>query len=160
MTSLIRPLAPTVFAVLATAGALDAGSRPQVEIAARARGAERVVVAQVAGVDARFERNRFGDELIVSRVVLQVQETLKGRPLRAVSLDLEGGTVGDVTLHVSDLPALAPGDRAVFFLDRGRADAHVPHLRGQGILRLDDTDGVEGSTLTLEAIRQMVQEVR
>ena len=154
-----RLLSACALAVASAGVALTAGSQRPVEIPNRIRGAERVVVAQVGRVDARYQRNRFGDELIVSRVLLQVRETIKGSLERAVSLELEGGTVGEVTMRVSDLPELEPGERAVFFLDRGQADLHLPHLRGQGILKLDDMDRVEGTSLTLDMIRRMAQTV-
>lgn len=160
MTSVPRLLSVCTLALATTGVALHAGSHLPVDIPDRIRGAERVVVAQVARLDARYERNRFGDELIVSRVLLRVHETLKGTPAPTLSLSLEGGTVDDVTMRVSDLPGLEPGERAVFFLDRGQAGLHVPHLRGQGILKLDDMDRVEGASLTLDAIRVMAGRVQ
>jgi hypothetical protein len=72
-------------------------------------------------------------------------------------MELEGGTVGEVTLRVTDLEPLETGDCAVFFLDRGQADLHVPHLRGQGILKLDDLNRVKGTSLTLDMIREMAR---
>jgi hypothetical protein len=119
------------------------------------------VVASVQDVSAHFARNSFGDQLIVSRVLLQLEENLKGSSAEPMlSVDVEGGTIGDLTLHVSDLPALRPGERAVFFLER-TGDGHlVPHLRGLGILKLTDQNSVRGSTLTLASVRQMVRAVR
>jgi hypothetical protein len=155
-----RLLSACALAVASAGVALNAGSQRPVEIPDRIRGAERVVVAQVARRDARYQRNQFGDELIVSRVVLQVHEMIKGTPARVINLELEGGTVDDVTMHVSDLPGLEPGERGVFFLDQGEADLHVPHLRGQGILKLDEMDRVDGSSLTLDMIREMARQAR
>ena len=54
-----------------------------------------------------------------------------------MSLDLEGGTLDGFTLRVSSLPTLVPGERAVFFLDGGNGGYHA-HLKGQGILKLDE----------------------
>lgn len=150
-----RLLSLCALAVMTTSAALHAGSQRPVEIPDRIRGSERVVVAQVDRIDAHYQRNHYGDELIVSRVVLHVGEALKGSRAPLVTLLLEGGTVGDVTMRVSDLPELEPGERAVFFLERGEADLHVPHLRGQGILKLDDMDRVKGTSLTLDMIRRM-----
>ena len=53
---------------------------PPVDVASRARGAGKVVVARIVDVRAQFETNRFGDQLIVSHAVLEVLETLKGAP--------------------------------------------------------------------------------
>jgi hypothetical protein len=73
---------------------------------------------------------------------------------------VEGGTVGDLTLKVSDMPALNSGDRAVFFLDddgNGNGN-HIPHDRGRGVLKLTEADRVEGTTLTLDAVREQIRE--
>jgi len=130
---------------------------PPVDVAVRARGASRIVVGRVVDVHAQFETNKFGDQLIVSSALVEVLETLKGNPAATVRVSVEGGTVGDLTLKVSDLPAMYTGDRAVFFLDQGAGDNHVPHLRGRGILKLADSDRIEGSTLTLAELRQQVR---
>ena len=154
----IRRLIITVMAVVVAvlaAPALRAASQRPVALPERFRGADHAVVARVASAVARFERNKWGDQLIVTRLQLQVDEALKGAPAAFVDLDVEGGTVGTLTLEVSDLPSLREGDRAVFFLKRSaNTGAFLPHLRGQGILRLDNRDRVPGSSLTLEAIRQ------
>jgi hypothetical protein len=137
------------------AGFLAVGdaSAQSASLEARIAGAERVVVATAVSVDARWEENAHGDRLIVSRFLLEVSETLKGGAARAVWLDLEGGTLDGLTLRVSSLPRLQPGERAVFFLEPGPGEAFEPYLRGQGILRLDDRDMVRGTNLPLRDIR-------
>jgi hypothetical protein len=129
---------------------------PPVDIASRAKGAGRVVVARVLDVRSQFATNRFGDQLIVSTAMLEVAETLKGTPVAMLELEFEGGTVGDLTMKVSDLPSLAAGERAVFFLDEGTGNALVPHNRGRGILKLSQNDRVEQGTVTLADVRRQV----
>jgi hypothetical protein len=141
--------------VAAIAPALYASGQP-VAIQERARGAAKIVVATVAATNARYERNEFGDELIVTHAQLAVEEAIKGSG-EDVTLALEGGTVDGITLRVSDLPALAKGERAVFFLKAGRNGEAEPHLRGQGILKLDDRNRVRGSELTLDDVRRMAR---
>lgn len=153
-----RLLAACALTVVGAVVGLDAGSQRPVEVPDRFRGAERVVVASVAHVDAHYQRNHHGDELIVSHLLLQVHETLKGSHMPVLTLELEGGSVGDVTMRVSDLPELEVGERGVFFLERGEGKMHLPHLRGQGILTLDEADRVPGTSLTLDAIRGMAQD--
>jgi hypothetical protein len=120
----------------------------------RIAGAQRVVVASAKSIDARWRENTYGDRVIVSRVLLDVEETLKGSAAgNAIWMDLEGGTLDGFTLRVSDLPDLRPGERAVFFLDQGVNGVATPHLRGQGILKLDSDNVVAGSSLRLDAIR-------
>jgi hypothetical protein len=120
----------------------------------RFAGAEQVVVAEAQSVSGVWRQNDHGDRIIVSRVLLQVAETLKGAGARQIWLEIEGGTVDGVTLEVSSLPQLKQGDRAVFFLN-GDRDVHRPFLKGQGILTLDDNEMVTGSSLHLNTIRRM-----
>ena len=137
-------------------GQLSASGLP-VPIPDRARGAERVVVARIADLHATFETNEFGDQLIVSHVKLEVEESLKGRAEPLVDIDVLGGTVGDLTLEVSTLPRLTRGERAVFFLARDKHTGKlVPHLRGQGILKLESDNRVKRSSLDLPTIKQLV----
>ena len=139
-------------ALLAVARAAAAQERP-VPLQARARGAERVVVGRVASVDAAWQVNDFGDRLIMSVVRVTVDETLKGQAQQTVDVEVEGGTIGELTLRVSDLTTFRPGERAVFYLARSRRGTLVPYLRGQGLLKLDGANRVAGSSTTLEQIR-------
>ena len=141
----------------ATAAAQEGAPIPLVE---RARGAERIILGQVASVSPVWRVNEFGDRLIVSIVRVTVDETLKGNPEANVDIEVEGGTIEGVTLHVSDLQSFAPGDRAIFYLSRSASGAMVPHLRGQGTLRLDRSNRVPNSSLTLDEIRRTVAEAR
>jgi hypothetical protein len=125
-----------------------------VPLAERTRGAERVVVGQVASVAPVWRVNEFGDRLIVSVVRVTVNETLKGPVQPTVDVEVEGGTIGGVTLRVSDQESFVPGERAVFYLKRNAQGGFVPHLRGQGMLKLDRSDRVPGSSLTLDVIRR------
>jgi len=140
--------------LLCTPIAAIADSQPrQIDIPTRMNGAQRVVVATADAVQAQWRQNAYGDRLIVSTFRLRVEETLKGASAPAALMEVEGGTLGGMTLRVSDMPELKPGDRAVFFLDRVDAPVQVPHLRGLGILLLD-ADQVRGTTMTLQDIRR------
>jgi hypothetical protein len=136
------------------APSLAASGVQPTSIQERARGAARVIVATVADTTARYERNEFGDELIVTYAHLAIEEAVKG-PAGPVTLTIEGGTVDGITLRVSDLPSLRKGERAVFFLSPGRNGEFQPHLRGQGILKLDSGNRVAGTGLTLDEIRRL-----
>jgi len=117
-------------------------------LAARFEGAERVVVGSVAGLRSGFGTNEHGDRLILTRVTLEVRETLRGEARRTATFEMEGGSVGEVTLEVSDMPTLAAGERGVFALRRSAAGIWVPNRRGLGILR--------GPGLDLERVRRVV----
>lgn len=144
--------------LLASARAIKANQTPgsAVPLSERARGAERVVVGRVTSAAPAWQVNEFGDRLIVSVVRVVVNETLKGQVTPTVDVEIEGGTIGDLTLHVSDQTQLSTGERAVFYLRRNPRGSFVPHLRGQGVLKLDASNRVPGSSLTLEDIRREV----
>jgi hypothetical protein len=144
-----------LLACLGVTAPLNAQNSPASPLAARTQAATRVVVAQVRDVQSRFATNRFGDQLIVSDVVLDVTETLKGPAAATMRVAVEGGTVGDLTLKVSDLPSFKPGDRAVFFLNPADGTL-VPHDRGRGVLKVAPNGLIEGSTVTLEQVRREV----
>ena len=151
------------FAVIAvifpifSSGAGASGGRA-VPLEERAQGASQIVVATVTSVTPRWAVNEFGDRLIVSRLSLRVVETLKGAAAASLSMDIEGGTLDGLTLRVSTLPALEPGNRAVFYLDAMAGGAYRPHLAGLGILELDDADVVRGSSLRLDTVRASVRQ--
>ncbi len=131
-----------------------------VPLSERASGAERVVVGRVTTVNPAWRGNDFGDRLIVSVLRVAVDETLKGNAQSTVDVEVEGGTIGALTLRVSDQEPITAGDRGVFYLSRSARGTLVPHLRGQGFLRLDRTDRVPNSRLTLDEIRRTVAAAR
>src|SRR4051794_41134415 len=131
--------------------------RADVPSAERARTAEQVVVGHVSAVTPTWRDNDFGDRLIVSVVHVVVEETLKGSAPSALDVEVEGGTIGSLTLHVSDIEPLARGDRAVFYLQHNRRGGLIPHLRGLGLQRLDGANHVRGSSVTLDQVRRDVR---
>ena len=143
-------------AAIGAAVTLHADSHVAVSLEDRARGAEQVVRGRVLDVSSAFQRNEFGDNLIVSTVRLGVGEVLKGQGGMTLDILVEGGSVGELTLRVSDQPVLQSGDEGVFFLVRNRSGALVPYLRGQGFLRLDAAGRVSGTTTSYESLRQAV----
>jgi len=142
------------------AAVLVAQTSVPVPLVERARGAAQVVVGRVTAVNPVWQVNEFGDRLIVSVVRVAVDETLKGAAQGAVDVEVEGGTIGGLTLHVSDEESFVPGDRAVFYLQRNVRGTLVPHLRGQGTLKLDRNSRVPNSSLTLDEIRRTVASAR
>jgi hypothetical protein len=136
-------------------------SRGRAEIAQRVRGAKKTLIGNVIAVRSRFERNQFGDQLIVSRVSVAVEEFLDGGAgERSAEVDVEGGTVGGLTLHVAHQVSLKPGDRAVLMLDAGPAGAYVPHHKGLGVMRVERDGRIAGTTLTLDDVRAAARAAR
>ena len=113
-------------------------------------------MASVAETHANYQRNQFGDNLIVTHARLVVEEAIKGGG-GPVTLTIDGGTIDGITLHVSSLPLLGRGERAVFFLTAGANGEFAPYLRGQGILKLDANNRVQGTNLGLDDVRRMAQ---
>jgi hypothetical protein len=145
--------------VFLTVTSASASLDPPVDVGQQAKGAKKVVVATVTDVNAAFGENEFGDRLILSQVTLRVDETMKGAHEPSVVLSVEGGTVGDLTLTVSDMPKMERGERAVLFLDEAQANrgGHVPRGRGAGVLKLDADDRVAGTAVSLDDVRKAVK---
>src|SRR5215213_9030677 len=102
----------TIAFCLATVAATTAvgSSQIPVPLTERTRGAERVVVGRVASVTPEWQVNEYGDRLIVSVVRVDVSETLKGDAAPTVDVEVEGGTIGTLTLRVSDQLSFTPGE--------------------------------------------------
>jgi hypothetical protein len=128
-----------------------------VPVTERARGADEVVVGQVSSVTSVWRDNDFGDRLITSIVHVVVAETLKGAFRQSVDVEVEGGTIGTLTLRVSDLETFVPGDRAVFYLIHNRRGGLVPHRRGLGVQKIDRAGRISGSSVTLDQVRRDVR---
>ena len=140
-----------------TVTSASASFDPSVDVAKQAKGAKKVVLATVTDVNAEFGENEFGDRLIFSQVTLRVDETMKGAHEPSVVLSVEGGTVGELTLTVSDMPRMERGQRAVVFLAESNRGGNVPHGRGAGVLKLNDDDRVAGTSVSLDDVRKAVK---
>lgn len=82
--------------------------------------APAIVVATVESRRAEYEY--YGSSrLIITKVTLRVEESIKGSLPRTVVVEVLGGTLGDQTLHVSHVPEFRVGDRDVLFL------SNAPH---------------------------------
>jgi hypothetical protein len=155
----LRGCARAAFLVCSVAclSVTPAYAQRQVPHGERARGAEQVVVGRVSSVTAVWRTNDFGDRLITSIVHVIVDETLKGASQRSVDVEVEGGTIGDLSLRVSDLDTFAPGERALFYLEHSRRGTLVPHLRGLGLQKIDQSDRIRGTSTTLDQVRSEVR---
>lgn len=129
----------------------------RLDVAEKSRGSERVVLGTVTDVTSEFGENDHGDRLILSRVTVRVDETMKGVHEGAVVVTLEGGTVGDLKLVVSDMPTLERGNRAVMFLTNSPAGEHKPYGRGSGVVEIGPDGNALESDLTVDGIRAAVK---
>lgn len=77
-----------------------------------------IVVGTVADVSGYFDVNEWGDELVFSRVEVEVEKNLKGKAERVVVFSVEGGQIGDLTLKVSESPSFNRGEKIKLYLKR------------------------------------------
>jgi hypothetical protein len=97
--------------------------------------AERVVVAEVLSVSARWDSEH---RSIYSTVELAVAERWKGDAGAHLTVVQLGGEVDGVTMRVHGLPAFTAGERAVLFLQGPAVAAQLVGLgQGKRIVRFD-----------------------
>ena len=156
----MKRFALLVVLVCLSAGGTSASVDSAADVPARAKGATRVVIGTVVDVRARFDTSEWGDQLIVTDAVVGVDENLKGSFSSSVVVTVEGGSVGGLTLEVSDMPSLKKGERAVFFLENARNGGLKPNGRGHGVLKIDDSDRIVGSNMTVDDVKRIVRDAR
>jgi hypothetical protein len=126
------------------------------------------VVGRVEKVSSRWEEWDGVGRLIVTRCSVIVEESLGGRGAARggaeITVEVPGGTVGDLTLVVSDAPALVEGERAVFFLveDAPRACHRVYGLESgklplRGHRIVGNPGLVSGPISSLDEVRRAVK---
>jgi len=152
--TLPRVVLLTVVALTAATVTAHSASRREVPLDERVRGAERIIAGHVMMVKSEFTTNEFGDRLIVTRTRVVVSEVLKGRVTSStMEVDLEGGTVGQLRLQVSDMPEVRPGDHVVLMLRESPMGRQVPSMRGQGVFKFNRQGRDDEQGITLEDIR-------
>jgi hypothetical protein len=107
----------TLIATLLAAGAVasPAFAQDTLTIDEMITAAPSIVVATVAS--RRAEEEFYGSSrLIITKVTLNIEQNIKGSSPRQLVVEVLGGTIGDVTLHVSHVPEFHVGDRDVLFL--------------------------------------------
>jgi hypothetical protein len=121
------------------------------------RKAHTIVVGKVTGSRTYWSADR---KYILTDYTLDVNESLKGRPGRSLSITTVGGKVGDLELYVSGMPAFQKGEDTVVFIEQSGAYQTVVGL-GQGkftvtngevanrVVGLSFPDGRPGNSLKL-----------
>jgi hypothetical protein len=98
-------------AVLARATSVEPPDFP-----ALVRNADAIYRGYVTAVESRRVDPPGGRPLIRTYVTFAVERTLKGAEHTEIVLDFLGGTVGDLTLEVSDMPVFTVGDHNLVFV--------------------------------------------
>jgi hypothetical protein len=119
--------------------------------------ADEVVVGEVVGSSAHFERN-----LIVTVTRVRVGEGLKGRPPRELELVQPGGTAVHprlgvpVIMQASSFTAMEPGEQVVLLLER-RAGRRllVGAQQGKLVVAPDEESGAPAVAVGPKRLRSM-----
>jgi hypothetical protein len=84
--------------------------------------ADLIFTGQVTSQHSEW-RNTGGQKSIVTLVSFRVQAVHKGSADSVVTLQFLGGTIGDTTLDVSEMPKFKQGERVVLFVEKNGASA-------------------------------------
>lgn len=155
-----RAVVCTTILLSALGGVLSADTAVPTDLATRLRGASRTVVGSVARLEPRMVRTPRGDELIVTRTWVRVEEALKGRADTYLAVDVEGGTFGDISMRASDITPLAVGERAVLLVEPTADGGWRLYRRGLGLLRLTPDNRVRDLGVSLAELRRVAAEVK
>ena len=130
------------FALLFLAAAFD--SRATTVIAPRFETlvdrAELIFTGQVTSQRTEW-RNNGGQKSIVTLVSFVVRQVHKGHAESIVTLQFLGGSIGDVSLEVADMPKFKAGERVILFVE-GNGSAASPVIgffHGRFSLRPDES---------------------
>lgn len=80
--------------------------------------ATHILMGKVENVDSFFGVNERGDQIILSHVRVKALKWIKGDHASFVEFVVEGGSVGDLALKVSDIPEFEKGQRLRLLLKR------------------------------------------
>jgi predicted Zn-dependent protease len=80
--------------------------------------ATHILLGKVDNVESFFGVNERGDQIILSRVKVKALKWIKGDRSDYVDFIVEGGSVGDLALGVSDIPEFEKGQKMRLLLKR------------------------------------------
>lgn len=148
MRSLAIACALVALALLVPSGARSADDALIAKLTTDLQAATTVVVGVVRG----SRPVRGANDFITSTHTVQRTRVLKGvHAAGYLTITIPGGTVGDLTMGVSYLPALQPGDKVLLLLDA------AGKLRpGQTVYRLTATDNLEHSSVSLATVQGLI----
>lgn len=119
--------------------------------------AQTILQGRVTSGRSEFVTRPDGSRTIVTRYMLQVDESLKGTAPASQELVIDGGTVDGLTLKVSDMPPLAVGEELIVFGNQ-TAEGFRPYGRQSGLLRVEQNSRlVRGRSLSVDDVRARIQ---
>ncbi|MDN7025302.1 hypothetical protein FGU65_10425 [Methanoculleus sp. FWC-SCC1] len=100
--------------------------------------ADSVVIGTVVATESRWNADR---TLIQTYVTIQVdQHVAKASVEETITLVVDGGTVDDITLWVSDTPVFWPSMQIGVLLKKISPDLYVPYGLTQGVYAISDNE--------------------
>jgi len=105
--------------------------------------ATEIFVGTVVSRECRWVDTPWG-RVIFTFVTFRIEESLKGGSRGQTTLRFRGGTVGDVTISVADMPEFQVGNRDLIFVgDRTAVSPLVGFMHGRFRIRHDAKSGVD-----------------
>jgi len=134
-----RRAVPAVVALLALSAPALATSSSPTTLGAMTKASTDIVRGTVVARESRWNDDR---TLIVTDVVLEATEKLKGGAASRVTLEVVGGRVGDLVLDVVGGPSFTIGEDVVVFATRGaNGRLRLPGLAQAKFTVETDADG-------------------
>ena len=99
--------------------------------------ATHIFIGEVEEVQGYFDLNEWDDYLIFSRIKVKVKKELKGKAEKDVSFSVEGGTIGEIGLWVSESPAFKKGEAYKFYLKK--TDSEYKLLKQERVMTPNQT---------------------
>jgi hypothetical protein len=102
-----------------------------------------IFVGKVVNRECRWVDMPWG-AVIFTFVTFSIEESLKGDARAQTTLRFRGGTVGDVTLNIADMPEFRVDERVVIFVgDRTAVSPLVGFMHGRFRIQRDVTSGID-----------------
>lgn len=133
-----------VAGLLTVPGRSEATVLPELSVESLVEYSDRVVIAEVVGQEARFERG-----MIWTRTTVRVEECLEGvggpcTEGEEIVVKAPGGTVGEIVQTISGIQPMEDGSRVVLFLGKKARGVEVTYSMvgmAQGMMNLEDFGG-------------------
>ncbi len=127
------------------------------------RNADAVIAGVVSSHETRKETNDYGDEFLVTKVKVLVNQWLKGSTEQTIDLDMIGGTLDGYTMRSSVEPEpLADKEQAVIYLEKstnGRYKISSGDTVDTKGLLLINSDGKAGG-ISFDEIRTSIKNTK
>jgi hypothetical protein len=137
---------------------LDYSRKTLVSLANQTKHSEYVLKGKATAIEVFEESNIYGDQLIMTRVTVSVDEDLKGISAEVIKVDMVGGTLEGITMGSSKEPEpLKPNEQAVLFLKREAPGLYRLVDGESGFYKLKGGVASEHGNLTFDEIRSVVK---